>query len=317
MIPRSRGAALAAIALAAATHGGFLLVQAAQPRIEIEGGAAGEISVLGNSFADLSAGILSPEVVKEASSQPVADSAPPASSARLAPTAPTARPMAPTAAQASRPVRVAPTVQAPSDVPVPQAAKPVEPVATARAVAPDPMEPEPETPHEEAAKDAPTERAPTQTERPPERPTRADVAQPAPAKTQAEPPKRSVASARGNSDTNARAGVATGQAEATATAAGAAEGRSSRQGNAAEPNYPGKVFARINRTRRSVTNARGETVVAFAIGANGALTSISIARSSSSPSLDEAALAQVRRAVPFPPPPPGARRSYSVKISGR
>ncbi|SNT27602.1 TonB family protein [Tropicimonas sediminicola] len=317
MIPRSRGAALAALALAAAAHGGVLLVQAAQPRIEIEGGAAGEMAVPGNSFADMSAGILSPEVANEAVSEPVSDTTPPVSSARLAPTAPTAKPLTSHAAQVSQPARVAPTVQAPSDVPVLQAARPVEQAAMTEAAAPAPMEPEVERPDEEAAEDAPTERAPTQAARPPERPPRVEVARPAPTKTQAEPPKRAAASAQGNSDTNARAGVATGRAEATANASGAAEGRTSRQGNAAASNYPGKVFSRINRVRRSATNARGETVVAFAIGANGALASISIARSSGSPSLDEAALAQVRRAAPFPPPPQGARRAYTVKISGR
>ena len=58
-------------------------------------------------------------------------------------------------------------------------------------------------------------------------------------------------------------------------------------------------------------------VVAFRVASNGGLTSVSIARSSGSSALDQAALRVDQRSAPFPPPPNGARRSFSVQIKGR
>ncbi|HKK84958.1 MAG TPA: energy transducer TonB [Roseovarius sp.] len=53
------------------------------------------------------------------------------------------------------------------------------------------------------------------------------------------------------------------------------------------------------------------------MSANGGLAAVSLARSSGSSALDQAALRLVRGAGPFPKPPQGARRNFSVKIQGR
>ena len=73
---------------------------------------------------------------------------------------------------------------------------------------------------------------------------------------------------------------------------------------------------RIQRAKRRA-NVRGEAIVAFRIGPGGGLAGVSLARSSGSARLDEIAVAQVRRAAPFPPPPSGARTSFTVRIKGK
>jgi protein TonB len=61
----------------------------------------------------------------------------------------------------------------------------------------------------------------------------------------------------------------------------------------------------------------GSAVVAFAIGPAGGITGLRIARSSGKPSLDQAAIATVRSAAPFPPPPVGVNSAFSIQISFR
>ncbi|MEO0634986.1 MAG: TonB family protein [Pseudomonadota bacterium] len=43
---------------------------------------------------------------------------------------------------------------------------------------------------------------------------------------------------------------------------------------------------------------------------------MSIRRSSGSAELDRAAIQMIQRAAPFPPPPPGAQRSFNMPIRG-
>ena len=64
-------------------------------------------------------------------------------------------------------------------------------------------------------------------------------------------------------------------------------------------------------------NARGAAVVAFSIAGSGGLSGVSLARSSGSAALDRAAIQVVQRAAPFPAPPAGAQRSYSIQIKAR
>ncbi|MGB3832040.1 MAG: TonB family protein, partial [Mesorhizobium sp.] len=91
-------------------------------------------------------------------------------------------------------------------------------------------------------------------------------------------------------------------------------GAASSAGNAAVSNYPGKVAARLRRAVRSISSlarmrARSDVQVAFVVDAGGGVGGIRVIRSSGSPELDQAALAVVRRAAPFPPIPPQAGRS--------
>lgn len=140
-----------------------------------------------------------------------------------------------------------------------------------------------------------------------------EKAAPAPAKKRREPAKQP----RGNAEQNQQAGAANGNSQATATASGAARGSAAASGNAAVSNYPGLVMKRVSRVPRRKAGSRGTAVVAFSISANGGLASASIARSSGSAALDRAALRMIQSAAPFPPPPPGAQRSFSINVEGR
>jgi protein TonB len=75
---------------------------------------------------------------------------------------------------------------------------------------------------------------------------------------------------------------------------------------AAAKRYPASARAR---------GATGTAVVAFSIDAGGALAGVSLTRSSGQPDIDAEAVASVHRAAPFPAPPPGAPRSFSVPMS--
>ncbi|MFP4405629.1 energy transducer TonB, partial [Rhodosalinus sp.] len=133
---------------------------------------------------------------------------------------------------------------------------------------------------------------------------------------EAERQRQAAQTPQGNAEQNARAGQASGEAQAEAVSRGAG-GPSRETGNAAASNYPGEVMRKLSRVRRPSVSARGAAVVTFRIAPGGALAGVSIARSSGSTRLDRAALAMVQRAAPFPPPPRGAQRSFSIEIAGR
>lgn len=143
-------------------------------------------------------------------------------------------------------------------------------------------------------------------------------AEPRPAKTAAvakpekpAPKKNQKAGNGGQSQGDAKRGVADGEAKGTTTAK--SKGKASSVGNAAVSNYPGKVLAKLRRSlrgipRSAISRARNDVQVSFVVSASGGVGSVRISRSSGSPELDSAALAVVRRAAPFPPIPPEAGR---------
>jgi protein TonB len=72
------------------------------------------------------------------------------------------------------------------------------------------------------------------------------------------------------------------------------------------------VQARLKRALRfpeGAGRATGEAHVRFLVHADGSVSDIQIVRSAGSPVLDEAAVATVPRAAPFPPIPASAGRS--------
>lgn len=79
-----------------------------------------------------------------------------------------------------------------------------------------------------------------------------------------------------------------------------------------------KVWLALARAKPRA-GARGSATVTFSIGANGALRGARIAKSSGNAKIDQMALATVRKAGPFPPPPGiklGAA-SYSIRMDFR
>lgn len=355
MIPHSRIAAVLAAVTALSAHAAGLSGFGAENAIEIEGGGTVDEAALGASFADMVAGTVKPSVAREAP-QPTPEDVqetPPEEALepveQAAPVEPqqTAKPAPVKPVEVAKPAAVQPVAQRPVDQPavVPIAAvtapqdKPIEPVDLAMAPPPDAQitsaplseavrEPKVAKPVE-VSKPLETE-APTEQEqevlpadarlaaiRPVARPEQARPVKQKPRKTKPEQPKPSLAAKAGNSQQNAKKGTETGAKPKGAANASRATSNSKSGGNAAASNYAGVVKRKIHRARRKSVNVRGAARVTFRIADSGALASISISRSSGSNRLDKVALTQVRSAAPFPKPPAGARRQYSVEIKGK
>ncbi|TJW31536.1 MAG: TonB family protein, partial [Mesorhizobium sp.] len=191
------------------------------------------------------------------------------------------------------------------------------PVETSETV---PAEPEPQPAQEklQQAKAGKAKPAKPKKPEPEKRPVRkAQKAEP-PKKAEKAPEKpgkakpKAKAGSGGQNEADARRGVADGQTEGGT--ASRSQGGKSAVGNASASNYPGKVAARLRRASRGISSsarakARNDVQVSFTIDANGGVGGVRIARSSGSPELDEAALAIIRRAAPFPPIPADTGRS--------
>jgi len=316
MIPRSPVIAGLSVVVALAAHAA-LLVEADEGRVEIAGGGSTAPAALGNSFADLAQGRASAveaETTAEATEpaealQPV-DAAEAQSAAQ--PTDATAAPAVSASIPPVRPDASAANGLTPITETVPVVDAAVTPAATATSqasVAPVPQAVAPVTNARVAPVASPSELAPDKSLRPAVRPVRQvkwqPVAKPAPA------------APRGNSTRNAQAGSSSGAEGQTAPQANSARAaQDAGEGNAAASNYPGAVMRQITRLPKPRSSARGVAHVAFVIGAGGQVTSVRIARSSGSPALDQLAVRQIRRAAPFPPPPAGARRQFTIGIKG-
>lgn len=77
--------------------------------------------------------------------------------------------------------------------------------------------------------------------------------------------------------------------------------------------YAANVRATIGRHRPAVRGG-GSATVAFSIGRAGGLQGVRVVRSSGNAELDQAAIATVRSAAPFPPPPAGVNPTFSIQI---
>ncbi|WP_337183339.1 TonB family protein [Shinella sp.] len=133
-------------------------------------------------------------------------------------------------------------------------------------------------------------------------------------KVERKKPKQKVANRageKGNAKKNETKGQVDGSLDVrTASVGGEKRGNSTRAGNAAVDNYPGKVRNKINRAKRRASGgAKGSVVVSFVVGASGQASSIRVARSSGSAALDQAAVDSVQRAAPFAKIPEAAGRA--------
>ncbi len=294
MIRRSWKIATLFLGCSVAAHAAILSLTGTQETARIEGGAQATVAELGNSFADMAAGVMTPDAVE------------------------TVQDVAEPVAQQPETVQEAPTepVEIARAEPVEAAPADVQPAETT------PTEVQPETPPQTTAaltpqvqQALPDEAATQVSRRPALRPKSIEALAPKPTPKPKPQPKLQP---KGNSQSAAKAGTTDGQAEAEAKAAADRRAAEAAKGaNAAASNYPGQVMARIARLKRPRTSSRGAATIAFTVAGNGGLAAVQLAASSGSAQLDQAALDLVRRASPFPPPPPGAQSSFSIRIKGR
>lgn len=212
------------------------------------------------------------------------------------------------------PARPAPAAEVVDDLPV---AEPVEEIVIPDDVPLPTARPEPPTVREAMARPEPARPAPRREERLPQRTA------PAPKSEKSRvAPERKAAGAGGQEDRNATRGQADGRADGRASAQGGGTNAAGASGNARVSNYPGQVVARLKRSlrgvpRSAIRQASRDVHVAFTVDAGGGIGGVRITQSSGSPELDQAALASVRRAAPFPPIPADAGRSswqFSVPL---
>ena len=323
----TRGKVAAALAISLGIHAGiFAGFGPFDEDTQVAGGAPVELAALGNSFEDMVAagGRLQPvngedktAPVPVETTQPVEADKPvkPLPIERTEPTEVVkAEPV--TAIEAAEPAET-PQTELPDAVPVLEAqtaetAKPVEMASLPPADAAPVPEPNPraragakqaEKPARTAPKPAGTIRAkPNQAKRKQER-------KPA--------PKRVVTqgAGEGNAARDAIRGSAAGRQDVRKGSTSQGAGRvASVPGNAAISNYPGKVQSKIHRTRQRRSSGRGKVLVRFSVTRNGGLGSVAVARGSGVQSVDSMAIDHIRRAAPFPPPPPGARTRFTMWV---
>ena len=118
----------------------------------------------------------------------------------------------------------------------------------------------------------------------------------------------------GNAKQSVRKGSASGTVTGTGKPASKRQTPKPKTGNAAATNYPGVVMAHLAGAR---LRTKGAAVVRFTLAADGRLAGVAIAKTSGSGRFDQAALRMVQSAAPFPRPPQGATRSFSVRIKGQ
>ncbi len=307
MIVSSRLAKSSAASLALLAHGAVALTLASPEEARIQGASGGAEVQLGSSFADMAAGLVRPEPAKTPAEKAGPEKlTPERAKARVEQTPERAPPIL--AAVDPAEADSGPRLEALK----PDAPETLELVAAAPAIKP--LIPD-SAPADRLTGEAPKSAAVSRSLRPKMRTPEFEaankpVAQPT-AKLQAKPAPQGGGAAR-----SARAGSPTGNEAAKARKTGN-NGHKAAPGNAAASNYPGQVMRKLSRAGRPRVNARGTAVVAFSISSAGGLASLSLARSSGSSALDRAALGVVRSAAPFPRPPSGARRSFSIQIKGR
>ena len=344
MIRSSKAMAAGALILSAGLHVGAPVFNSGRTEVDIEGGAPPAVARLGNSFADMVTGTATPVPAAEATPTPEVNTAPNSQRPDGAQqTAPFAKPHTSTQAKRTTSTEAASPARQPASkqtlslaaaAPSPETTQPAraadqpqQPVETPKVTRSEPRAPTPPTdavPADIVLAALPqNDTGVTVSRRPAARPN--DLEVPArPTKPAAKPKDKPVRKAQpkaapaGNSERTASRGSATGSeaAEAVRASKNPTTG-SKRSGNAAVSNYPGQVMRRISRVKRPRVGTKGTALVAFSITASGGLGSARVARSSGSAQLDQAALQVVRRAAPFPRPPQGARRSFSVQIKGR
>jgi len=315
--------------------------------VQIAGGAQEEVIIWGTDLVELAATGAPTETIEPVTEptiseptpvepvEPVQETVQPVETANVEPEETPATPPSEAATIEPVPSPPEPSEETPAEAqPVPPEeilAAPATPDPSMTEPVPVPFEPiapvEETPPKEEAVATAPVPRPtprpnyqppksePTETpEEPKQRPARSAERPERKAEKVAPQRKAEKAGGSGGRDTrDAKRGSSEGS-QAANGAASRGSGRASQAGNAAVSNYPGKVVSKLRRSLRYPREAqrqrlRGEVRVAFTVSGNGSVSGIRIVRSSGSPVLDQAAVATVQRAAPFPKIPADAGRS--------
>ncbi|MEL7278996.1 MAG: TonB family protein [Pseudomonadota bacterium] len=332
MISGSRTVLVGALVIALAAHG-LGLHELFGEEIEIEGASGGVQASLGNSFADMAAGTVSAEDTTEVTQAVTAQT-------------PTETPDAEEVTDPVEPQDIVEDLEPPEETPQETVTETdlsqieelvdevveeevVEQVETVVPIAPmEPIEVQPtDVQPVEVAQPEPIETleaveentsAVTRSLRPqrrtPEFEKQHEPPPPEPRQRVAQP--QPTPQPRGNAAQNTTAGSATGTQQQTNTRA-SGTGNTAQTGNAAASNYPGQVMQRLSRVSRPRVGTKGTARISFSVSSSGGLAGLSVSKSSGSARLDQAALSMVRRAAPFPAPPPGARRNFSINIQGQ
>jgi len=325
MIARSRGLQVLAFGVALVAHSALAVALYQDEPVMVEGSGVQE-TALGTSFADMAAGTLTAEEPEEITEAEPIEAAQPVEPAEQAPEADQ-----PDVAEAQRPEVTEPVAEA-------QALAAPETPDGLLPLQPEPLEPESAELPETIAPDAvvavrpedtievidPDTDVPRLSKRPMLRDPaletpikRAEAPKPKP-KPKAQPRKPAPQpTSQGNSNQNAKAGTTRGAENTKNTQQGAGNTQKRQAGNAAVSNYPGLVNRHLARVRKPSLNRRGTVRVSFSIASSGGLGGVSVAGSSGSAQLDQAAVRMIQRAAPFPRPPAGAQTRFSINIQFR
>jgi protein TonB len=283
MIQSSPFVKLTCVAAASLFVAGAASLNTMPARTALEGGGEVLEAHMGNSFADMSIGTLSalePQQITPPlpARQPVPATTPPVP----------AQPVAAAATTATVTAALVPALSAPSPA--------LQTITAAPQAAASP-----------ARSSRPKQRDPVlAAQAPPPKP----VAKPKAAQKPAQ--------SRGDTKRAATKGTPNGTKKAPAATQGKKKTAAAQSGTSAKASkYPGQVMRRIARVSKPRVNSRGTAVVAFSVSSSGGLTQVTIARSSGSAKLDQAAVRVIRKAAPFPAPPRGAQRSFSIRIKGQ
>ena len=296
MIFRSPIAKAVSLVLATGIVAGAARLSLPSSQTETAGGGVQAEARIGSKFEDMVVGTLTAKTPDRAEEPPVEPETVEPVKAQAVQPEPVVEPVPTPMPELTQQMTPTPTVMAAL---TPMPAAPTAPV-TAQAPKVETITAEP-----------PETEAPLQSQRPKEK---------TPEVVKKKPKKKPVkkVETRGNAKRNNTKGADAGQnKDAKATTTGQTQKAASQAGNAAADNYSGKVMRRISRVGKPRVKSKGDAVIEFLIAANGGLARVSVLRSSGSSALDQAALSLIRKAAPFPKPPAGARRQYTIKIKGR
>jgi TonB family protein len=308
---------IAALALSLALHFAALIVAASWSKADRDLAAPEAVSVeiVADAPSDLPALSLpnAPDAAPSRISESALETPPPPSvepPAAQAPPAPASQSEARSESPPLPEEQVLPTDQ---ETPAPPAVQP--PAADEPPRQPSPLK----AAVEETPPSSPPASAPITPKVKPSEAQPAPISRPA---TKPAPPRdvapRSIATPpRGNREPERRAPARTTQ-PAQERSSGAGEAASSVDVAA----YQSSVLNRIAAAKRYPEAARerelrGVAVVRFTISASGQVAGAAVTQSAGDPILDSEAVATVRRASPFPPPPPGAPRTFSASLNYR